>query len=203
MSASSRGRGAGAVDEEGRGGGQRRNKRGRRGRWTHEKAHGSARFEELSTSLPLSRESRATARTKNSPRAPEKETETGKATALAQAPWADLSEASGVAFQSQGFAGSALRYSPSPRRCRDKKDLPTFFFFELKNSPTKSAGEVGFVARELDIQIGVRERAASTTREVRRLWRGVVAPQRNLRGVVHGSGTARCCSARRAWARCA
>jgi len=200
VSASSRGRGAGAVDEEGRGGGQRRNKRGRRGRWTHEKAHGSARFEELSTSLPLSRESRATARTKNSPRAPEKETETGKATALTQASWADLSEASPF---SRRASPEALCVTPVPSSLPRQKGPLTFFFFRAQTLPTKSAGEVGFVARELDIQIGVRERAASTTREVRRLWRGVVAPQRNSRGVVHGSGTARCCSARRAWARCA
>ena len=97
----------------------------------------------------------------------------------------------------------ALCVTPVPSSLPRQKGPPHLFFFELKTSPTKSAGEVGFVARELDIQIGVRERAASTTREVRRLWRGVVAPQRNSRGVVHGSGTARCCSARRAWARCA
>ena len=202
MSASSRGRGAGAVDEEGRVGGQRRNKRGRRGRWTHEKAHGSARFEELSTSLPLSRESRATARTKNSPRAPEKKRRPGK-----RRPWRRLRGLTSARRQESPFSRraspEALCVTPVPSSLPRQKGPPHLFFSSSKTSPTKSAGEVGFVARELDIQIGVRERAASTTREVRRLWRGVVAPQRNSRGVVHGSGTARCCSARRAWARCA
>lgn len=147
-------------------------------------------------------QSRATARTKNSPRAPEKKRRPGK-----RRPWRRLRGLTSARRQESPFSRraspEALCVTPVPSSLPRQKGPPHLFFSSSKTSPTKSAGEVGFVARELDIQIGVRERAASTTREVRRLWRGVVAPQRNSRGVVHGSGTARCCSARRAWARCA
>lgn len=102
----------------------------------------------------------------------------------------------------------ALCVTPVPSSLPRQKGPPHLFFFRAQKLSDKICWRSWFrgPGARLHPDRGERgrgHRAASTTREVRRLWRGVVAPQRNSRGVVHGSGTARCCSARRAWARCA